>query len=79
MVQSSLIESGDYPMTGCPRCGRLTVDMDGFGVLHCIACGYCTHASQSGDEAGLFRCDFCGKVFAPPSLSSLPKNFWECG
>jgi hypothetical protein len=40
----------------CPSCGAVQPDLDGFGVLFCPACGYCQHASVSGDI-----CGFCGK------------------
>lgn len=32
-------------------------DFDGFGVLHCKACGYCVHPSCTGGV-----CDICGQV-----------------
>lgn len=41
----------------CPKCGRRQEDLDGFGVLYCRHCGYCTHASVDGDV-----CGFCKKV-----------------
>jgi hypothetical protein len=47
-------------MVSCPQCGEGQQDLDGFGVLHCERCGYCTHASQHGDGTG-FICDICGK------------------
>jgi hypothetical protein len=45
----------DLAEVPCPQCGVLQVDADGFGVLHCKACGFCTHASIDGDRCGL--CD----------------------
>jgi hypothetical protein len=43
----------------CQKCGAAHEDFDGLGVLHCANCGYCTHASQTGD-----RCDLCGFDFS---------------
>lgn len=45
----------------CPRCGVEQEDLDGFGVLYCPACGYCTHVCQSPYSDG-WLCDSCGKV-----------------
>lgn len=45
------------PLTACPRCGVWVPDLDGFGVLYHEACGYCQHASVTGD-----RCGLCGEV-----------------
>ena len=39
------------------KCGDITDDLDGFGVLYCEKCGYCEHSSITGDV-----CDFCEKV-----------------
>lgn len=42
------------PLVACPKCGKVEEDFDGFGVLYCGACGYCTHpAIQDG------VCDLC--------------------
>lgn len=41
----------------CPKCHAVQEDHDGLGVLYCEACGYCTHASASGEP---MTCDFCG-------------------
>lgn len=43
-------------LVACPECGEAQEDLDGFGVLHCPKCGYCTHASVTGGVCGL-----CGK------------------
>lgn len=43
----------------CPRCGVEQEDFDGFGVLACEACGYCTHPERYG---GI--CTICGDVQA---------------
>lgn len=43
------------PIRACPKCSRLQVDRDGFGVVHCEHCGYCAHPSIT---AG--KCDLCG-------------------
>jgi len=40
----------------CPKCGEPQEDYDGFGVLYCPACHYCTHSSITG---GI--CDLCGR------------------
>ena len=46
----------DTPIVAaCPNCKRLHEDLDGFGVLYCEHCKWCSHASISGS-----RCDFCG-------------------
>lgn len=47
----------DYPEMTCPKCGRESPDMDGFGLMFCVGCGYCTHASITDDV-----CNFCGSV-----------------
>lgn len=39
----------------CPRCGFTHEDMDGFGVLACSECGYCSHPDITG---GI--CVICG-------------------
>ena len=41
----------------CPKCDAEQIDEDGFGVLYCGACGYCTHASVDGGV-----CSLCGAV-----------------
>lgn len=41
--------------SACPGCGAEYEDLDGFGVLHCRACGYCSHASITGGT-----CELCG-------------------
>jgi hypothetical protein len=43
----------------CPRCGAAQEDFDGFGVLHCPACGFCVHPSFMDG-----RCNFCGDLEA---------------
>lgn len=43
----------EVPRAECPRCGAQQDDLDGFGVLRCAACGYCTHASVTGGTCGL--------------------------
>ena len=48
----------EFPKTQCPVCGHWQEDADGFGVLHCEACGYCAHpAIENG------RCTICSKEF----------------
>jgi hypothetical protein len=45
----------DMPTMTCPQCKTEYTDYDGFGVLACAACGYCTHASRDGEI-----CTLCG-------------------
>lgn len=47
----------EQPKMECPRCPAVYDDFDGFGVLHCPACGFCSHASVTGGV-----CGFCGKT-----------------
>lgn len=46
----------------CPQCGTQQEDLDGFGVLHCDYCGYCTHpsATGTGHPDDPLVCDMCG-------------------
>lgn len=44
-------------MIACPQCGAEQQDFDGFGVVHCDACGYCAHLSATGGV-----CDICGNL-----------------
>jgi len=54
------------PLMECPNCGNVSDDFDGFGVLACDACGFCTHPAITGDV-----CEICGKVFnAAPNLDT---------
>ena len=46
----------------CPRCGAEQEDFDGFGVLYCESCKYCTHPSSDGDGKGNMVCGICGHV-----------------
>lgn len=39
----------------CPQCKAVYEDFDGVGVIYCENCGYCEHASITGDT-----CDYCG-------------------
>lgn len=43
------------PTMTCPKCSAVYDDHDGFGVLHCEKCGYCTHAVRTNGV-----CDLCG-------------------
>jgi len=45
------------PNMVCPQCYAICDDYDGVGILYCERCGYCVHASMSGDP---LTCDFCG-------------------
>ena len=49
-------------MMSCPKCGAEQEDCDGFGVLYCQNCKYCTHSSQDGDGKGNWECGLCGRV-----------------
>jgi rubrerythrin len=40
----------------CPACGTEQEDFDGFGVVHCEACGYCQHISTTDGV-----CDICDR------------------
>ena len=51
-----------YPIVLCPQCGAEHEDMDGFGVLHCSDCGFCTHASQDEYPDGRIVCGLCGRI-----------------
>lgn len=42
------------PESICPRCKAPQDDPDGFGVLSCDKCDFCTHPSASGGV-----CDCC--------------------
>ncbi len=44
----------EYPEKACPECGVVSDDLDGFGVLICEYCGWCTHPAVTG---GI--CDGC--------------------
>jgi ribosomal protein L37AE/L43A len=44
------------PKMYCPECNAEYDDFDGFGILYCEKCGYCSHASVTGDI-----CQFCKK------------------
>ncbi len=50
----------------CPRCGAQQQDFDGFGVVHCPACGYCTHPSATDGT-----CDICGEPTATEPEAEL--------
>lgn len=52
--------SDDAVIVACPQCGAEQEDCDGFGVLSCEACGWCSHASIDGDVCGL-----CGQRQLP--------------
>jgi ribosomal protein S27E len=52
-----VFHNDDHTMVECPDCGDEQADYDGFGVLHCFKCGFCTHAAITGGV-----CDLCGKT-----------------
>jgi len=41
------------PTMTCPRCGEELPDMDGFGCLAHLECGYCTHPSVTDGVCGI--------------------------
>lgn len=49
----------DLETSTCPKCGQEQPDHDGFGVVHCEACGYCQHPYATGEP---LTCGICGKV-----------------
>lgn len=49
----------ETPQTQCPKCGQWQDDFDGFGVLNCEFCDYCSHPIQSGDPP---QCEICGEI-----------------
>jgi hypothetical protein len=60
VVDISVEDSDDLPSRECPQCHDVQPDLDGFGTLHCVACGYCKHASVTDGV-----CGFCGKKVRP--------------
>lgn len=50
----------------CPKCGAEQEDLDGFGVLFCPACRYCTHASVTGNV-----CGFCKAYLGEESTGDM--------
>lgn len=61
MVQQCLSESADdaYPRVECPKCFVVRPDYDGFGLMYCDACQWCTHAAWTG-TGDTMTCEFCG-------------------
>lgn len=49
----------DLPEAICPRCGHREDDYDGFGMLACDECGWCSHPDRYGGVCGI-----CGDVEA---------------
>lgn len=43
----------DMPKAVCPKCGAEQNDFDGFGIVYCPACKFCTHPSRDGDVCGI--------------------------
>jgi len=52
----------ETPEAICPRCGQPQPDLDGFGVVKCDHCDYCSHASATLDDANRLICNLCNKV-----------------
>lgn len=58
-VKAPISTSDEYPTVECPKCGKETPDMDGFGFIACIpGCGHCRHVAASKHNDG-WRCDIC--------------------
>lgn len=65
-MRAPTIDYDEPAIIECPQCGAEQEDHDGFGVLHCETCGYCAHASATGDI-----CDFCGKsIGSDPAIDT---------
>lgn len=47
----------ETPIVACPQCGAEQEDFDGFGVVHCEACGYCIHPSCTNGICGICGTD----------------------
>jgi len=56
IAEMFLATNPDRPQARCPKCRTWQWDDDGFGVLMCAKCGYCTHPAATGNI-----CDWCGK------------------
>lgn len=52
----------DVPQSMCPKCRTWQDDFDGFGVLKCQHCDYCSHPSADKQENGLWRCGVCERL-----------------
>jgi hypothetical protein len=52
-LQREAEEQEEPVIVCCPQCGAEQEDLDGFGVLHCPLCGFCTHISVTGLICGL--------------------------
>jgi hypothetical protein len=71
----------------CPKCGAEQEDLDGFGVVFCPACGYCTHPSRDNDICGLCgkRVTTCERCEGRGSIQGMEAGFGgvdqgaECG
>ena len=50
----------EQPKMQCPQCEAEYEDFDGLGVLYCVKCGFCKHASATHID-GKWICDYCGK------------------
>lgn len=48
----------------CPKCGAEHKDYDGFGVLYCEACHWCSHPDRYGGV-----CQICGHHDGTPCPS----------
>lgn len=53
----------------CPKCHAKYSDHDGFGVIYCPKCKYCTHASITGEV-----CGFCKKIIPNKQIEKMG---WE--
>jgi len=52
----------DEVRISCPKCGAEQLDLDGFGLVACPECGFCTHPSADSDAHGRMVCGICKKV-----------------
>lgn len=65
--------SDETPESRCPKCGVWAPDLDGFGTLHCPACGHCEHPSLTAFK-GVWTCDLCRKQLYPTASTGGGKT-----
>ena len=58
----------ELPVTVCPNCSRKALDYDGFGLIHCQRCDWCSHPTRSYKD-GLWICDICGQASAAAPIT----------
>jgi hypothetical protein len=64
--QLDSLRDGGPVLVACPKCGTLQEDLDGFGVLACDECKWCSHPSRDGDGHGHMVCLICGDAQSIP-------------